>query len=78
MKALHAERKERRFTQTELAALCGLSQGDISKFEQGRALPTMAQAVRLSKVLGLPVDGLLREVRDEPAEPVVVDGASRG
>ena len=78
MKAIQAERRARRYTQTELAALCGLSQGDISQFERGRAIPTAAQAERLSKILGVPADALLRKVR-EPAEPAPVAAeASRG
>ena len=74
MKAMQGERRARRFNQTELAALCGLSQGDVSRFENGRAIPTAAQAARLSKILGLPPDALLREVR-EPVEPAPVDAA---
>lgn len=76
MKALRAERKDRHWTQTELGAQVGVSQGDVSEFETGRRIPTPAQALKLSKVLGLPPDRLLAEVR-EPA-PDTAEADSRG
>lgn len=77
---IKAERHSRGWNQTTLAAHVGVSQGDISKFETGRAIPTPAQAERLSRILGLPIDALLREVRDprEPREPVSIAESGRG
>lgn len=71
MTALEAERKVRGWSQTDLAFHSRTTQGKISTFERGLAVPSEAQAERLSRVLGVPPDALLRSVR-EPAE------ASRG
>lgn len=78
MTVLEAERKARSWSQTVLAFHAQLSQSDVSKMERGRALPTAAQADRLSRVLGVPPEALLRQVRD-PREAVVrAAGAGRG
>lgn len=41
-----------------------LTQGKVSLFEHRQAEPSPAQADRLSRVLGVPADALLREVRE--------------
>ena len=73
MYLIEAERRARRWSQTVLAAHAGkLSQADISKFERGRAVPRPSQAERLSRVLGVSPDSLMRKVR-EPGAPAPVD-----
>ncbi len=43
------------------------TQGEISKFERRALAPRPSQAARLSQVLGVPPDALLREVREPEA-----------
>ena len=73
MTVLEAERKSRAWTQTALAFHAEVTQGEISKFERRQAVPRPGQTERLARVLGVPADVLLREVRgpgsaSEPAE----------
>jgi transcriptional regulator with XRE-family HTH domain len=73
---IEAERRNRRWSQTVLAFHAETTQGEISKFERGLLRPRPATAARLSRVLGVPADALLREVHN-PA-PVASEEARRG
>ena len=61
---MEAERRNRGWSQTDLAFYSRTTQGEISKFERRVAVPRPRQAERLSRALGVPVDALLREVRE--------------
>ncbi len=58
------ERKLRHWTQTQLAARAAMHQGDITRLESGRAIPSPAQARRLALVLGVPAAELLDEAME--------------
>jgi transcriptional regulator with XRE-family HTH domain len=46
-----------------LAAKTGLHAGSISRYESGETVPTLRVALRLAKVLKVPVEKLFREAR---------------
>lgn len=48
-------------TMTELASRVGLTQAAISQFESGRRLPSLLNAVRISRGLGVKLSRLLGE-----------------
>lgn len=47
-----ALREEHGLTQAELAARCGIDQGDISRIERGATSPTARTLQRIAEVLG--------------------------
>src|SRR5436305_2005580 len=53
-------RTRRGLTQRELSAQSGIAQPRLSNIEQGRILPTLRQLLRLSRVLGVPLQWFLR------------------
>jgi transcriptional regulator with XRE-family HTH domain len=59
---LRFERTNRRLSQKGLGALAGMPQHFVSFFEIGRMVPTDAELQRLSKVLGVPAEDLLKDV----------------
>ena len=67
MTNLEAERRARGWSQMTLAHHAQTTQGEISKFERRALAPRPSQAARLSQVLGVPPDALLREVREPEA-----------
>jgi hypothetical protein len=55
------------------------TQGEVSKFERRVLAPRPSQAERLSRVLGVPPDALLREVREPAAlAPEAAEAGDRG
>jgi ribosome-binding protein aMBF1 (putative translation factor) len=50
--ALAVARKARHLNQTELAALTGMSQGDVSRIERGQVAPTMPTIAKMVEALG--------------------------
>lgn len=48
---IHEERLKLNLTQKELAKLCRIDQGDLSKIENGLLNPTLSLLVRISKAL---------------------------
>lgn len=55
-------RKEKGFSQTQLANLIGVSKNTISSIERGEYIPRVNIALRLSKALGVPVYKLFIEI----------------
>ena len=55
---IRALRKERGISQEELAKRCGVSRQTINAIENNKYDPTLSLAFRLSRELGVPVDGL--------------------
>ena len=56
MNKLKAFRKERKLTQTELAARSGISQRYIAFIESGDRTPSLNSALRIADVLGRSVE----------------------
>ena len=65
-----AERRKRGLSQRELAALLGVTDKAVSKWENGRAKPTTDTLRKLAAVFGAGVEDLLR-AREEERKPVV-------
>jgi len=61
MVALKPLRQARNLTQEDLARLLGVSRQAVHAWEAGKAAPSLLQAVRLARVLGVPVEALLGE-----------------
>tara|TARA_Y100000294_G_C8440278_1_gene290434 strand:- start:93 stop:500 length:408 start_codon:yes stop_codon:yes gene_type:complete len=68
MKRLRFERTKRGWSQQECAVQAGMHSTEISRIERGYARPWPKQAERLSKVFGMPIDELLRDVNVETRE----------
>lgn len=64
MTVIEAERRSRGWSQSVLGYHACIAQSDLSKVERRRVVLRPSQALRLSRVLGVPIDALLREVRD--------------
>lgn len=59
------------YNQTALAFYAGMSVSDISRIETGRLKPYPAQLEKLSNILDIPPDQLLKEIAPKPdATPV--------
>ena len=56
---LVALRKERGFSQEELADRLGISRQAVSKWEQALSSPDLDNLVRLAQLYGLPLDELV-------------------
>jgi transcriptional regulator with XRE-family HTH domain len=55
-------RKEKRLSQTELAYLSDVpSQSKISDWENGRAIPDLLEAQKLTQIFGVSIDYLLSD-----------------
>lgn len=73
---LYALRKEKGWTQSELADKLGITNKAVSKWETGEAFPETSQLVPLSTVFDLTVDELLRGERNQNIvreNPVIPD-----
>ncbi len=62
-------RKESGYTQLDLAEKVRVSRQAISKWETGRALPSMEKLKYLSELFGVSVDYLLNDDMTEEAKP---------
>ena len=63
---LRAARAQVGISQAELAHRAGVTRQAVSAIESGKAVPTMAVALRLARVLGRRVDDLFRLVDELP------------
>ncbi len=61
MSILERIRREKGFTQTELAAQCGITQGMISEYEKAKTIPELRTARRIAKTLGVSIETLWPE-----------------
>jgi transcriptional regulator with XRE-family HTH domain len=52
-------RKQKGLTQIELAEILDVDRSTISKWENGENLPKVNKLVKISSILGVPVDELL-------------------
>jgi transcriptional regulator with XRE-family HTH domain len=61
---------KRHLSQAELEQLAGLAKGRVSKWASGQGEPTARQALRIARVLGVPVEWLADDTAPgEPPEP---------
>ena len=65
MLKVKAERLRKNWNQTALAFYAGMSVGDISRIESGRMKPYPLQLEKLSNVLQVPPDELLKDLSPE-------------
>lgn len=63
---IHEKRKALGLSQEQLAKACGVSRQTINAIENNKYDPTLALAFQLSRVLGVPVDGLFQPEEDLP------------
>ena len=62
MLTLEYRRRERRWTQSQVAQLVRIGQPVISLIEQGRFIPTPDQLARLDRALDIPADDVLKPI----------------
>lgn len=74
MSIIRELRKEKGISQQELAKLCSVHQTAVSQWEKGRTTPDSNSLKLLSKVLGVSVDTLLGEKKDEDENKIPVYG----
>ena len=55
---LKVQRAIRDLTQADLAALAGVTRKSVNAIETGRMVPSVVLALKLSRVLGVPVDAI--------------------
>jgi len=66
---ISALRKQRGMSQEQLAEQMFVSRQSISKWENGETVPDLANIVRLSEILGVSTDYLLKGARIEDTPP---------
>lgn len=59
-KALAKQRLARNLTQEQVAALIGVEQETISRFERGATLPPLLRLIDLAEIFDVPLDALVR------------------
>lgn len=62
-------RRERGFTQAEIAARADLAPGTLSRLESGREPPTVSSLVRLADALGVSLGDLVGDASLPPSAP---------
>jgi transcriptional regulator with XRE-family HTH domain len=62
-------RKDRGWSQRELAARSNVSQTRLSKYENGTHQVPLGALIRIAHTLALPVDALLPDMGDMPRDP---------
>jgi transcriptional regulator with XRE-family HTH domain len=62
---LKEERKRKGHSMTFVAEKAGLSQQMISYVEKGRRMPTLDTLLRITEVLGIELNDVIRRARDE-------------
>jgi putative transcriptional regulator len=55
---LKVQRAIRDLTQADLAALAGVTRKSVNAIETGRMVPSVVLALKLARVLGVPVDSI--------------------
>lgn len=62
-----ALRKQKNFSQEDLAAMLGVTRQAVSKWESAQSMPDLDKIVQLSQALGVSTDYLLKDEYEEPA-----------
>ena len=58
-------RTRKGFTQEQVAELVGVSRQAVAKWEKGETLPDIESCIRLSDLYGIPLDALVRGLKEE-------------
>lgn len=74
---IRERRKDRGWTQRDLAARANVSQTRLSKYENGTHQVPLGALIRLARALAVPVDALLPDTGDMPREPQDVELLAR-
>ena len=61
-------RKEKGLSQTEAAEELGVTRQAISKWESGRAFPSMEKLIALSRLYGVPLEELYQDNTEQGME----------
>ncbi len=61
MEKLATIRKDKMYTQTQLAKKCGLKMATISQYERGERAPSITILSTISKVLNCKIEDLIEE-----------------
>lgn len=75
---LSALRRERNYTQEQLADLLGVSRQSVSKWESDAAYPETEKLIRLSALFDCSLDYLLRDAPRTPAAPQAAELSPHG
>ena len=68
---IYSLRKEKQFSQEQLAEKSNVSRQSISKWESAQALPEIGKVVELSKIFQVTTDYLLLEEKSEPERTAI-------
>lgn len=71
-------RKKMGWSQEQLAEQLGISRQSVSKWESGASIPDLDKVIKLSDLLGVSTDYLLKDELEEPAVTVVQDKEGEG
>ena len=73
---LYEIRKESNLSQSEFASALGLTNKAISKWENGQALPSLEQIIKISNLFNVSIDSLLKEVpnKDRKVYKIAITG----
>ncbi len=66
-------RKRNGWSQEQLAEMMGISRQSVSKWESGASIPDLDKVIKLSKILGVSTDYLLKEEMEEPEGISITD-----
>lgn len=66
---LKALMKQHRYSQTDVAKSVDVSQSLVSLWTKGKSLPSLDDAAKLAKFLGVGLDYLADDTQDDPAPP---------
>ena len=75
---LQAIRKQKGITQDELSKAAHIHRVTIAKYESGKVDPTMKNAERIAEVLGVTVNDLIAEGRDDRVSDNQASGGAVG
>ena len=66
-------RKQREWSQEELASQLGISRQSVSKWESGASIPDLDKIIKMSSLFGVTTDYLLKEEIEEDNLPVTLE-----
>ena len=66
-------RKQREWSQEELASQLGISRQSVSKWESGASIPDLDKIIKMSSLFGVTTDYLLKEETEEDNLPVALE-----
>ncbi|MFT4166175.1 MAG: helix-turn-helix transcriptional regulator [Microlunatus sp.] len=67
---IYGARKARNLRQSDLAALSGVTQADISRIERGQVAPTTQTLLKLTSALRIEIQFVLADPADAPNTPI--------